>query len=198
MATRTAATVEDVLRLGAHGERYELIDGELVPMSPTGFQHGDVEAFVAYVLNSYVIPRDLGKVAAGEALFRLDPRRGLARAPDVAFVRQERITDENLAGAFDGAPDLAVEIVSPSDTAKDVQRKVEDWLGHGTIVVLLMYPETRSMVIWRVAQAVSAREGDEVDLADAVPGFRCPVTDLFPRRLAKPPQNSDQDMGASS
>src|SRR5438046_2551833 len=98
MATRTAATIEDVLRLGACGERYELVDGELVPMSPTGFDHGDVEAFVAWMLNSYVIPRRLGKVVTGEVLFRLDQPAGLARAPDIAFVRRERIREPSIPG----------------------------------------------------------------------------------------------------
>jgi Uma2 family endonuclease len=129
MATRTVATVEDVLRLAAQGERYELVDGELVPLSPTGLQHGGIEAFVAFVLNSYVIPRGLGLVATGEPLFRLDPHAGIARAPDVALIRQDRLPSARVAGAFEGPPDLAVEIVSPGDSARDVQRKVDDWLN---------------------------------------------------------------------
>jgi Uma2 family endonuclease len=180
MVSHLRATVEDVLRLGAKGERYELIDGELVPMSPTGFEHGGIESYVAWVFNNHVIPRQIGRIVTGEVLFRLDPEARLARAPDVAFVRQGRLRGRDLTGAFVGAPDLAVAIVSPADSAKDVQRKVDDWLSHGTVVVLLMYPESRSVVLWRLGGAVHLRGDDVVDLDDAVPGFRPAVRDLFP------------------
>jgi Uma2 family endonuclease len=113
-------------------------------------------------------------------LFRLDPESRLARAPDVAFVRRERLQGQDPTGAFIGAPDIAIEIVSPSDSAKDIQRKVEDWLTHGTLVVLVMYPETRSLVLWRSGRAVSLRDGDVVDLDDVLPGFRCTARELFP------------------
>jgi Uma2 family endonuclease len=198
MATRTAATVEDVLCLGAQGERYELVDGELVPMSPTGMEHARIEAFVTWVLNTYVLPRQVGEVFSGKGLFRLDLNAGIARAPDAAFIRQDRLLGRNLVGAFDGAPDLAVEIVSPNDAAKDVQRKVEEWLGHGTIAVLLMYPETRSIVVWRRGQAVSAHDGDEVDLSDALPGFRSRAEDLFPPPRPEPGPMADQDSEGGS
>lgn len=180
MATPTKATVEDVLRLGAQGERYELIDGELVPMSPTGPQHGKIETHVAWLLYSHVLPRQIGAVFTGEVLFRLDLDRGIARAPDVAFVRQEQLEGRELTGAFVGAPDLAVEIVSPGDSAKDIQRKVDDWLSHGTTVVLVMYPATRTVVPWRSDRAAALHGDDVVDLDDAVPGFQCRASDLFP------------------
>ena len=180
MAIRTAASIEDVLRLGARGERYEIIDGEMVAMSPTGLQHANVETHVAWVFHSYVLPRGLGQVYSGEALFRLDPEARLSRAPDVAFVRQERLEGQDLTGAFAGAPDLAVEIVSPSDSAKDVQRKVEDWLAYGTRVVLVLYPETRSLVFWHPDHAVPLHGDDIVDLDEVLPGFRCTVRDLLP------------------
>jgi Uma2 family endonuclease len=192
MATQARATVDDVLRLGAQGERYELVDGELVAMSPTGLEHAIIEAYAAWVFNGHVLPRRLGQVAAGEALFRLDPAAGIARAPDLAFIRQDRLQGQSLAGAFVGAPDLAVEIVSPSDSAKDVQRKVEDWLAHGTPVVLLMYPETRSVVLWRNGQATALHDADVVDLDDVLPGFRRPARDLFPPPLDNAPRPSEE------
>src|SRR5438105_1009421 len=127
MATRTRATVDDVLRLGARGERYELVDGELVPMSPTNVTHADTELEVSFVLSSYVRPRRLGKVLVGEPLFLLDGPDRLARAPDVAFVRLDRLRQQpDLTGAFHGAPDLAVEIVSPGHSADEIERKVQE------------------------------------------------------------------------
>jgi Uma2 family endonuclease len=186
MATRTQATVDDVLRLASAGERYELIDGELVPMSPTGPEHGDIEGFIAWVFNNHVLPRRLGKVWVGEPLFRLDIAGTLARAPDVAFVRRERLLGIDLKVPFVGAPDLAVEIVSPGDSGKELQRKTETWLAHGTLAVLVIYPDSSSVVLWRESGALRLSGDDVLDLDPALPGFHCPVRDLFPPPLEEP------------
>ena len=181
MATKTAATVDDVLRLGEQGERYELVDGELVPMSPTNFEHARIELHVGVLFSAFVLPRQLGEVLVGEPLFRLDQAGQIGRAPDVAFVRRERLRGQpNLQGVFHGAPDLAVEIVSPNDTAADVQRKVDDWLEYGTLAILLMYPAMRSVVFWRASGAMSLHGDDDVNLDPAIPGFRCKTSELFP------------------
>jgi Uma2 family endonuclease len=184
MATKTVATADDVLRLSEQGERYELIDGELVAMSPTSLEHADVELNVGLVFNSYVRPRRLGKVFVGEPLFQLDGPGGLARAAAVAFARLERLRAQgSLDGAFHGAPDLAVEIVSPSNLANALQQKVADWLAHGTLAVLVMYPARHNVVLWRANGAIILRGDDEVDLDPAIPGFRCKTSELFPPSL---------------
>ena len=181
MATRARATVDDVLRLASHGQRYELVDGELVAMAPTGFGHGDLEAHVAWVLRAHVVERRLGKIVVGEVLFQLDLEGRLARAADVAFVRQDRLPPrESEHRPFIGAPDLAVEIVSPGDSAEDVERKVADWLEHGTLAVLVVYPTTRRIALRRPDHSVVLQGADEVDLGFVVAGFRCTVRDLFP------------------
>jgi Uma2 family endonuclease len=195
MATRTQATIDDVLRLSAAGERYELIDGELVPMSPTGMEHGDIEAYATWVFSNHVLPRRLGKVVAGEVLFRLDAAGTLARAPDVAFIRRERLRGVDVTGPFAGAPDLAVEIVSPGDSAKDLQRKTETWLAHGTLAVLLMYPDSRSIVLWRDSGAIRLSGDDVLDLDPALPGFSCAIHDLFPPPLDEPATMLDGERG---
>ena len=184
MATRTRATIDEVFRLSAMGKRYEIVDGELVAMSPTSPEHGVDEAYAGTVLCNYVVPRRLGRILVGEPLFRLDPASRLARAPDLAFVRRERWLARQLdQGAFVGAPDVAIEIVSPSNSAKAVQRKVEDWLTHGTLVVVLMFPDEERVVRWDMAGAVSLRGDDELSLDPALPGFRCHVRELFPPSL---------------
>src|SRR5579884_2990600 len=181
MATQAKLTADDVLRLADQGKRYELIDGELVEMSPTGSEHGGIEAHAGWVFTNHVQPRRLGLVLVGEPLFQLDPERGIARAPDVAFISRERLRGRRLPkGAFSGAPDLAVEIISPSNTADGIRRKVEDWLSHGTLAVLLMYPDPPGVVLWRESGAIALGADDVLDLDPALPGFRCKVRDLFP------------------
>lgn len=184
MATRTRATVEDVLRLAGAGERYELVDGELIPMAPTGFEHGDLEWHIAWVIGTYVRERRLGKVVVGEVLFQLDDAGRLARTADVAFVRRERLpSPEQASHAFRGAPDLAVEIVSPGDTAEAVMRKIEHWLEHGTRVVLVVYPDSRRIGRWGRDSGVIVHGDQEVDLEPALPGFHCRADALFPPAL---------------
>lgn len=180
MSTRTILTADDILRLSEQGRHYELVDGELVEMSPTSFRHGQIESRVVRRLADHVESGQLGEVVVGDVLFVLDRDAGLYRAADVAFVRHERLRGQTLTGAFDGAPDLAVEIVSPGNTAEEIQRKVGDWLDHGALAVLLMFPDDCKVVLWRGNQGMTLGESDVLDLDPSVPGFRCPVADLFP------------------
>jgi len=119
-------------------------------------------------------------VAAGDRLvatFELEPDGRLDRAPDVAFIGRERwLAQMDHPGAFVGAPDLAVEVVSPSDRAGE-------WLSHGALAVLLMYPDTRSVVLRQANAALHLSGDDEIDLGPALPGFRAKVSELFPPPL---------------
>lgn len=181
MATRTAATIDDVLRLADAGCRFELVGGELVEMSPTGFGHGAVERRIGRRLGDFVDDNHLGEVVVGEVLFQLDASGRLARAADVAFVRRDRLPrPEAWTGVFVGAPDLVVEIVSPGNSANQIQQRIDEWLEHGTRIVLAVYPEQRSLVDWCGTGAVIRHEADELNLDPVLPGFRCKVGDLFP------------------
>lgn len=103
------------------------------------------------------------------------------RAPDLAFVAAGRFAEGRLPTAFgELASDLVVEVVSPSDTASEVQEKVQDWLGAGVRVALVLYPSTRSAAVYRSLRAVQVLTQDEpLDLDDVLPGFRCTVRDFF-------------------
>ncbi len=181
MVTQARVSVDDVLRLADRDENFELVDGELVPMSPTGVLQGQLEALVCSVLQPYVIEHQLGLVVVGDVLFRLDVAGRLARAADVAFIRSDRLPGEQTPlGAFIGAPDLAVEIISPSNTANEIQQKIGHWLTHGTGGVLVIYPEYRGVVLWKPDGAVSLQGDDEIDLSAIIPGFGCKVSQLFP------------------
>lgn len=191
MVTTAQATAEDVLRLAGEGQSYELVDGELIEMAPTGFVHGDTESRFDRRLGDYVDSKNLGKVVVGDVLFQLSQEPRIARAPDVAFIRRDRLPQKLVHGPFIGAPDLAVEIVSPGDTASEIQKKTEQWLKAGVIVVLVVYLDPPAIVFWRGAEASRLSIDDELELDPVVLGFRCKVRDLFPPEIGGPIEEGD-------
>lgn len=176
------ATVEDAFERSARSEVvYEVVAGELREMAPPGLEHGGIETEVAFVLRRWISDHRIGRVFTGELLCRLKRDPDTARAADVAFIRKERLPGGRLpAGAFEGAPDLVVEIISPGDRAGEIQRKTSEWLEAGAAVVWHLYPETRGIVISRASGSSPELRGDaEVDAEPVLPGFRCRVSDLF-------------------
>lgn len=175
-------SAEEVLDLHARtGQRYEVVEGVPREMPPTGGEHGEIELEVGYVLRRSPEIRRLGRVVVGEVLFRLKRNPELARAADVAFIRIDRLVGGRVpSGPIEGAPDLAVEIVSPNDLAGEVQEKVQQWLDGGAVVVWVLYPATRGVVIWRANGATPELRGAaEVDAEPILPGFRCRADELF-------------------
>src|SRR5262245_36616574 len=120
-------TADELLRLPDDGFRYELIHGELRRMSPAGSKHGVVAMNIALSLGSHVRTHALGRVFAAETGFLLSQDPDHVRAPDSAFVRKERADEVGDTEKFwPGPPDLAVEVISPSDTYTDVEERVFD------------------------------------------------------------------------
>src|SRR3990170_5661980 len=118
-------TAQQLFEMPEH-ERFELVQGELVPMSPPGFDHGCIVLDIAATLRGFVQAGKLGLVAV-EAGFCVSHDPDTVRSPDVAFVRAERIPPGGVRAFFQGAPDLAVEVISPSDRASEVLSKAQDW-----------------------------------------------------------------------
>jgi Uma2 family endonuclease len=177
---RRLMTAEELLRLPTDGMRHELVEGELRAMPPTGWEHGGVELDIGFNLKQALRGRGLGRVAGGEVGFRLGRDPDTVRAADVAFVRAERLPKERQVGYFEGAPDLAVEVVSPGDTASDVEEKVREWLRFGTQAVWVVYPSAPSLMV-HLPDGSARHHGpdDEVDGGQAVPGFRMKLADLL-------------------
>jgi Uma2 family endonuclease len=161
-------------------ERYELVSGELRVSEPPGWSHGVIAARLASRLAVHAGTHRLGDVVV-ETGFVLRRNPDTVRGPDVAFVRAGRAP--GAAGAhrfFEGAPDLAIEVVSPDDRAWEIGEKVEEYLVAGTRLVWAVDPRNRHVVVHtpdRIARLL--RAGDALDGADVVPGFRLALDDLF-------------------
>jgi Uma2 family endonuclease len=184
MSTIARFTTEDELLRMPDGARYELIEGELRQMSPTGYEHGKATGRFHGFLSVHVWSNNLGDVLAAETGFviaRTADGRPTVLAPDVAFVAKGRIpADADTRRYLELAPDLVVETLSPSDTAREVEEKVAMWLSAGVRVVLTLDPASRSVKVHRSENdIICLSDEDELDLEDVVPGFRCRISDIF-------------------
>ncbi len=168
-------------RLSVEGKRTELVRGDLVVMAPAGGRHGQVTHRIGLFIGNHVLERDQGRVFAAATGFLLRRSPDTVRAPDVAFVRGERLgTGETPAGFLELAPDLAVEVVSPGDAAVAVRDKVQDWLVAGTRLVWVVYPETRSVVVHRQDAVSETLSGEESLRGEPVlSDFTVQIRELF-------------------
>lgn len=179
---KAITTAEELLEASGLGP-CELIEGELIQMSPAGSWHGWVAAAFCRFLADFVEAHSLGSVFTAETGFVLSRKPDTVRAPDVSFVRAERLAGGLPKGFFEGPPDLAVEVLSPWDRWSEVAAKAQVWLRAGCRVVWIADPETREVHVHRAASDVRIlREADTLDGGDLLPGFAVPVRDLFPPR----------------
>jgi Uma2 family endonuclease len=159
--------------------RYELVAGRVIRMSPPGWQHGVIVGRLLLLLGAHLQGRNTG-VAVPEVGFKLRTNPDTVRGPDVAFVRYERLPTEKLRGYWSGAPDLAIEVLSPNDTSRDIDAKVSDYLSAGASEVVVIDPEAETVTRHRPGQQLQVmRPGGELGLDPIVPGFRCAVGDIF-------------------
>jgi len=175
MTVTSLMTADELYQLPNDGSRYELVRGELRTMSPTGIAHGRVAARICGSLIMYLEIRPIGEVYTNDVGFRLARNPDTVLAADVAFVRQERVVDT--AKFYEGAPDVAFEVVSPSDSYTDVEKKAADWLRGGTQAVVVVDPARKSARIHRPAETVNV--ADEIIVEDVIPGWRLPLAKLF-------------------
>jgi len=174
-------TADELLAMPDDGWRYELVKGELRRMPPPGDQHGWVGMNLGGPLHTFVKENKLGVVYLAETGFKLESDPDTVRAPDVAFVRQERVQETGpLQGYRFGAPDLVVEVLSPRDTIREVEEKVWEWLMAGARMVWVVSPKLRTVTVYRsLTDIVTLTEKDTLDGGDVVPGFKIRVGDIF-------------------
>ncbi len=161
------------------GKRYELIRGVLVEKVTTGDSHALVVVMIATILNLFVGPRNLGGVRAGEPGYLLEVGPDTVRAPDVAWIAPGRVP-AGTRGYPNLAPDLAVEVKSPSNSNPEMRRKAEMWLSFGSRMVWVADPDTTTITVYRPGvDPVELGEDNTIDGGDLLPEFTAPVWSLF-------------------
>jgi Uma2 family endonuclease len=179
--TTTPITAEDLWRMPGNGRGLELVRGELREMAPAGFDHGAVCVTIASLLHTHVRAHKLGVVVGAETGFVLARNPDVVRGADAAFVASARIpTTGRPVKYWDGGPDVAVEVLSPTDTVEQVEEKVDDYLAAGTPLVWVINPRRKTVTIYKPGgKPVILSETDTLDGGDVVPGFSCLVARIF-------------------
>ena len=178
--TTHLVTAEELEKFPDDDYRYELVEGRVIRMSPVGVVHGRSVMRLGARLIGHVDARRLGIVVT-EVGFRLSSSPDTVRAPDVAFIRRERLPEGALPrGFWKGPPDLAVEVLSPDDRPSDIHAKVAEYLERGVPLVLIIDPDECIVTVHRrSALPITLGTADLLDPDDVVPGFRCSVRDIF-------------------
>ena len=178
MATKALLTVDDFVLLPESVDggdvRYELVEGELIQVSPTMPVHNRVRGKLERLLAAFVEQRGLGEVLAEQAFHLFS---NTVRIPDVSFVQASRRLDPHRMP--EGAPDLAVEVVSPSNTPREIDQRISDYFAAGCRRVWVVYPEDREVYIHGLAGVTRRRAGDLLEDTELLPGFALKVSEFF-------------------
>ena len=166
----------------------ELVHGEIRILAPAGGRHGGIAANVYNALYSYVGPRGLGRCFMDGTGFALPPDDDVMRSPDAAFVRAGRLPDDVLPeGWVPLAPDLVVEVLSPSESHSDLMEKLDDYFAGGTELAWVVDARRRGVEVHAAGQPVRwVPWGAELDGAPVLPEFRVPVAELFKGAVPQP------------
>ena len=182
MSTTSPFTADQLLRLpSGMGQRFELVAGELRVMSPAGWRHGEIVGSLHSILGAFIRQKKLGKVFGAETGFQLGVDPDTVRAPDFAFISKRRLPKKlPKASYWPGAPDLAVEILSPSDRTGEVDEKITQWLTGGAQAVWVVDPKLQIVTIHQAGKRAQIRSAGEILQGDpVVPGFSCAIDELF-------------------
>ncbi|HYT87728.1 MAG TPA: Uma2 family endonuclease [Gemmataceae bacterium] len=174
------ATPEQLLEM-EDGDRFELIDGQLVERN-LGAMSSQVALNALGLLREYVHPKKLGKLFGTDCGYQIFPDKpNQVRYPDGSFIARGRLSEDRTPGGHVPIPpDLAIEAVSPNDTAEEVETKRLAFLRAGVRLLWVIYPENRTVHVYRKEGGAAALgEGDELSGEDVLPGFVCKVADLF-------------------
>ena len=174
-------TADELFKLPKDEARGELIQGVFYPAMPTGGRHGEIEALLAWRLLNVVQPSGRGRVMTGDPGIVLERGPDTVRAPDVAYFSPERLPPEtDITRFLDAVPDLAVEIVSPSNRPSEIREKAEMWTSFGARLVWVVWPETMTVDVYRPEESVvTLGAEDTLTGEDVLPEFSCMVREVF-------------------
>ena len=173
-------TADELLHAGIPNKRVELVKGVLLVREPAGYTHGRVAVNLTIRLGVHVERTGAGQLFAAETGFTLARGPDTVRAPDIAFVRRERLPGSEPRGFADLAPDLVVEVRSPNDRPGEVLAKIGDWLSAGTRLAWVVDPERRLARVYRHDGSETTVTADEaLDGEDVVPGFACRLAEIL-------------------
>lgn len=180
MVATKPITVEAFEAMPLEG-RWELVDGELVEMSPSGEESSNVGLTIGALLWVHVRTHKLGRVYGADGGFILFPDRNTVRAPDVAFVRAEQVPHGEARKHFARlAPDLVVEVLSPTDRASEVVAKIEMYQEAGVPLIWLVDPDDATVTVIAAGRPTTVLKlTDTLDGGGVLPGFSVPVADIF-------------------
>ncbi|MCL1470682.1 Uma2 family endonuclease [Argonema antarcticum] len=174
-------TDAEFMALNRDGHRYEIVNGELIDMGNSGAKHGYVAIILSAALFNCVSTQKLGAMFDSSTAFKM--KSGNKRSPDISFMAKERLQglDDLPEGFLEGAPDLAVEILSPSNTVEEIHNKLVEYFENGARLVWVLHPKEKYVLVYRSAQSPDRllKSTDSLDGEDIVPGFTLPIADLF-------------------
>jgi Uma2 family endonuclease len=173
-------TDEAFMALPDNENRYEIVDGELISLGNSGMEHGNIGIFLGGLIEIFVRQHNLGVTCDSSTAFKMNG--GNKRSPDISFVSKERLIGLKRLpkGFFDGAPDLAVEIISPGNTFEEIHNKIEEYFESGTRLLWVIHPDEKYVLIYHVPQPDRLlRSADILDGEDVILNFKVPVSDLF-------------------
>jgi len=171
-------TAEELWRFGPNAPG-ELVRGEFIEMPPTGFPHAATEARIARLLGNFVDERRCGTVLTGEAGIITQRNPDSVRGADIAYISNERLAQSKSDGYLDVAPELVVEVVSPSDRWTEINEKVDEYLACGVDEVWIVDPRTRRVTCYRSGGVRTYHATETLTAPDALPGLSLLVATLF-------------------
>jgi len=174
-------TDAEFMALNRDGHRYEIVNGKLIDMGNSGAKHGYIAIILSAALFNCVSTRKLGAMFDSSTAFKM--KSGNKRSPDVSFMAKERLQglDDIPDGFLEGAPDLAVEILSPSNTVAEIHDKLVEYFENGARLVWVINPKEKYVLVYRSSQEPDRllKSVDSLDGEEIVSGFTLPVAELF-------------------
>jgi Uma2 family endonuclease len=178
-------SVNDLESFPDDGKRRELVDGQVVEWDMANYEHGSLVALLTVLLGIFVRERRLGQLVDADALVKVQQSDFDARGADIAFYRRERIPTDRRASATAEAPDLVIEVLSPTDRAAMVEAKVGDWLRAGVPLLWYVNPQTGVTTVYQRDSIRRVAADQTLDGGDVLPGFALRMADVL-RELADP------------